>query len=227
MPFCCILRSQSMELLHTQNYRKLMLGCQKGKSGWETTEKGQRSAEKTGETKKRKSYKNWENIKREWEAGNIRHKREVSDQNGRVGISGISQSMTLCMLPKTETVGADLQSTALQLMMIMMTINGYLLNLEIDLVLEIFADTGQEVIECGVLLGASWHWGRFFHPAVVPQPLFRQTLLMLKLMWQFVLNRVWQIVRCMFMSGSNNREAAVLKDIMTRGKRSLVTRLVL
>ena len=51
--------------------------------------------------------------------------------------------MTLCMLPKTKTVGADLQSTALRLMMmIMMTINGYLLNLEIDLVLEMFAATG-------------------------------------------------------------------------------------
>ena len=37
---------------------------------------------------------------------------------------------------------ADLQSTALRLMMIMMTINGYLLNLEIDLVLEMFAATG-------------------------------------------------------------------------------------
>ena len=50
--------------------------------------------------------------------------------------------MTSCILPKTKTVGADLQSTALRLMMIMMTINGYLLNLEIDLVLEMFADTG-------------------------------------------------------------------------------------
>ena len=45
---------------------------------------------------------------------NIRQKREVSDQNRRVGISGISQRMTLCMLPKTETVGADLQSPALR-----------------------------------------------------------------------------------------------------------------
>ena len=35
----------------------------------------------------------------------------------------------------------------------------------------------------------------------------------------FVLNRVWQIIRCMFMSGSNSREAAVLKDIITTGKR--------
>ena len=50
--------------------------------------------------------------------------------------------MTLWMLPNTETVGDDLQLTALGLMMIMMTINGYLLNLEIDLVLEMFADTG-------------------------------------------------------------------------------------
>ena len=50
--------------------------------------------------------------------------------------------MTLCMLPKTKTVGADLQSTALWFMMIMMTIYGHLLNLEIDLVLEMFAATG-------------------------------------------------------------------------------------
>ena len=107
------------------------------------------------------------------------------------------------------------------------------MNLEIILVLEMFADTGQEVIQCWLQLT----WGfpprskltlrKVFHPAVVPQPLFRQNLLMLKLMWQFVLNRVWQIVRCMFMSGSNNREAAVLKDIITTGRRSLVTRLVL
>ena len=50
--------------------------------------------------------------------------------------------MTLCILPKTKTVGANLQATALRFMMIMMTINGYLLNLGIDLVLEMFADTG-------------------------------------------------------------------------------------
>ena len=36
-----------------------------------------------------------------------------------------------------------------------MTINGYLLNLEIDLVLEMFADRSQEVIECVVELA----WG--------------------------------------------------------------------
>ena len=106
------------------------------------TGKGQRTVKKTGETKKGKSFKNRENIKRELEAGNIRQKQEVSNQNGRVGISGISQRMTLCILPKTKTVGANLQVTALRLMMIMMTINGYLLNLEIDLVLEMFADTG-------------------------------------------------------------------------------------
>ena len=110
-------------------------------------------------------------------------------------------------------------------MMIMMIINGYLLNLEIILVLEMLADTGQDVIQCRLQLA----WGfpprskltlrKVFHPAVVPQPLFRQNLLMLKLMWQFVLNRVWQIIRCMFMSGSNNREAAVLKDVITTGMR--------
>ena len=131
-----------MEIPHTQNNHKLMLGFQKSKNGWEMTGKGQRTVKKTGETKKGKSFKNQENIKREWEAGNIRQKQEVSNQNGRVGISGISQRMTLCILPKTKTVGANLQVTALRLMMIMMTINGYLLNLEIDLVLEMFADTG-------------------------------------------------------------------------------------
>ena len=115
MPFCCILRSQSMKIPHTQNYCKLMLVCQKGKNGWDTREKGQRSAKKTGQTKKRKSFKNRENIKREWEAGNICQKREVSDQNRRVGISGISQRMTLWMLPNTETVGDDLQLAALGL----------------------------------------------------------------------------------------------------------------
>ena len=44
--------------------------------------------------------------------------------------------------------------------MIMITINVYLLNLEIDLILEMFANAGQEVVECvvqlaWVLLGAS------------------------------------------------------------------------
>ena len=113
-----------------------------------------------------------------------------------------------------------------RLMMMMMIINGYLLNLEIVLVLEMFADTGQEVIQCRLQLA----WGfpprsklmlrKVFHPAVVPQPLFRQNLLTLKLMWQFVLNRAWQMVRFMFMSGSIRREAAVLKDVITTGKRS-------
>ena len=99
----------------------------------------------------------------------------------------------------------------------------------INLALEMLADT---VIECLVQLA----WGfpprrklmlrKVFHPAVVPQPLFRQNLLMLKLMWQLVLNRMWQIVRCMFMSGSNSRKAAVLKYVITTGKRSHVTRMV-
>jgi len=99
------------------------------------------------------------------------------------------------------------ETTYSQPLMMMMTINGYLLNLEIDLVLEMFADRSQEVIECVVELA----WGflprskfilrKVFHLAVVPHPLFRQNLLLLTLMWQFVLNRAWQIVRCMFMSG--------------------------
>ena len=52
-----------MEMSYTRNYLKLMLRCQKGKNGLETTENGQRSAKNTGETKKRKSFKNRENIK--------------------------------------------------------------------------------------------------------------------------------------------------------------------
>ena len=103
----------------------------------------------------------------------------------------------------------------LMMMMMMTIITGYLLNLEIVLVLEMFADKGQEVIQCGLQLS----WGfpsrskltlrKVFHLAVVPQPLFRQNLLMLKLMWQFVLNRVWQIAGCMFTSGSDNRDSCI------------------
>ena len=87
------------------------------------------------------------------------------------------------------------------------------------------ADTGKDFTECVVQLAwgfpprSKWMFRKIFHPAVVPQHLFRQNLLMLKLMWQFVLNRVWQIVRCMFTSGYNNREAAVLKDVIITGKR--------
>ena len=61
----------------------------------------------------------------------------------------------------------------------MITINVYLLNLEIGLILEMFANAGQEVIECVVQLA----WGfpprskltfrKVFQPAVVPQLLFR------------------------------------------------------
>ena len=39
----------------------------------------------------------------------------------------------------------------------MMIINGYLLNLKMDLVLEMFADSGVEVIECVVQQA----WGFF------------------------------------------------------------------
>ena len=63
--------------------------------------------------------------------------------------------------------------------MIMITINVYLLNLEMDLILEMFANAGQEVTECVVQLA----WGfppkskltlrKVFQPAVVPQLLFR------------------------------------------------------
>ena len=45
---------------------------------------------------------------------------------------------------------------------------------------------------------------KVFHPTVVPQPSLRWNLLILKLMWQFVLNRVQQIFRCIFMSGSSD-----------------------
>ena len=95
--------------------------------------------------RKEKNFKNWENIKREWEAGNICQKWEVSDQNGRVGISGISERMTFCMLPKTETVGDGLQLTALRLTDDDNDDYQWLPadhEFRIDLVLEMFADTG-------------------------------------------------------------------------------------
>ena len=72
----------------------------------------------------------------------------------RSGFSGISQRMTLCMLSKSKTVGDDLQQTDYE--------NDdyqwlYLLNLKMDLVLEMFADSGVEVIECVVQRA----WGFF------------------------------------------------------------------
>ena len=59
--------------------------------------------------------------------------------------------MTLFMLPKIQTV-RDYRWLLFgqPMMMMMMTVNGYLLNLEIDLVLEMVADTGQDIIECVV-----------------------------------------------------------------------------
>ena len=96
----------------------------------------------------------------------------------------------------------------------------------INLVLEMFADT---VIECLVQLACGFPPGsklmlrKIFQLA---QPLFRQNLLMWKIIWLLVLNRVWQIIRCMLISGSKNREAALLKDVITREKRWQVTRLV-
>ena len=44
-------------------------------------------------------------------------------------------------------------------------------------------------------------------------------------MLQFVLNKVGQIFTCMFMSGANNGGSCV-KDIIAKGKRSQVHRLV-
>jgi len=63
--------------------------------------------------------------------------------------------------------------------MIMITINVYLLNLEIDVILEMFANIGQKVIECAVQLAwcfpprSKLTFRKVFHPAVVPQLLFR------------------------------------------------------
>ena len=78
----------------TWNYRRLMLRYQKGKNGWETTEKWQRIVlKRLVEQRKhclslaRKCFKSQENIKRKWEARNICRKQEVSRQNDRVGIS--------------------------------------------------------------------------------------------------------------------------------------------
>ena len=140
------------------------------------------------------------------------------------------------MLPKTKTVVDHLKCTG-----DCSSVNRwwwwwlsiYLLNLEINLVLEMVADTGQDFIECVAQLACSfpprskWMFRKIFHPADASQCLFRQNLLRLKLMWQFVLNRVWQIVRSMFMSGSKSREAAVVKEVIITGKRwQWVTRLV-
>ena len=78
----------------TWNYRRLMLRYQKGKNGWETTEKWQRIVlKRLVEQRKhclslaRKCFKIQENIKRKWEARNICRKQEISRQNDRVGIS--------------------------------------------------------------------------------------------------------------------------------------------
>ena len=78
----------------TWNYRRLMLRYQKGKNGWETTEKWQRIVlKRLVEQRKhclslaRKCFKIQENIKRKWEVRNICRKQEVSRQNERVGIS--------------------------------------------------------------------------------------------------------------------------------------------
>ena len=72
-----------------QSYRRLMLGSQKGKNGWETTEKRQTIVLKRLVKQRkhylslaRKSFINRENIKRKREARNIRREREVSGQNG-------------------------------------------------------------------------------------------------------------------------------------------------
>ena len=57
---------------------------------------------------------------------------------------------------------------------------------------------------CGFPLKSKLYYRKVFLPTGVPNPLFKWKLLMLKLMLQFVLNRVGQIFTCMFMSGSNN-----------------------
>ena len=132
-----------MEIPQTQSYRKLMLGCQKGKNGWETTEKGQQSAKKTDETKKEKFSKTGRILS---ENGRL----ERFDKIGRfLTKTGGLESLAFLggwhcgccpTLRQLETTyGWLLLGWP---MMIMMAINGYLLNLEIDLVLEMFADTG-------------------------------------------------------------------------------------
>ena len=59
----------------------------KGKNGWETPEKRQRIVLKR--LVKQRSFKNRENIKWKWEAGNVSRKWEASGQKRRVGISGV------------------------------------------------------------------------------------------------------------------------------------------
>ena len=79
---------------------------------------------------------------------------------------------------------------------------------------------------CGVFsLRRSFSTGRFFTPLLFHNPYSGEIFLMLKLMLQFVLNKVGQIFRCMFMSGANNGGSCV-KDIIAKGKRLQVHRLV-
>ena len=77
---------------------------------------------------------------------------------------------------------------------------------------------------CSFPLKSKLFYGKVFYPTVVPKPLFKWKLLMLKLMLQFVLNRVGQMhVREWLQQW---RQLWKLKDIIAMGKRSQVHRLV-
>ena len=83
----CTKSKQSSVLPHPKLSWVLLLRSHKGKNGWETLEKRQRIV--LQRLVKQRSFKNRENIKQKWEAGNDWWKWKVSGQNRRVGISGV------------------------------------------------------------------------------------------------------------------------------------------
>ena len=77
---------------------------------------------------------------------------------------------------------------------------------------------------CGFPLKSKLYYRKVFLPTGVPNPLFKWKLLMLKLMLQFVLNRVGQMHVHEWLQ--QWRQLWKLKDIIATGKRSQVHRLV-
>ena len=57
--------------VHTQNYCRLIFGCQKGKNGWETTQKRDWLNKENNLSLARKSFKNRKNTKWKQVDGNV------------------------------------------------------------------------------------------------------------------------------------------------------------
>ena len=72
----------------------------------------------------------------------------------------------------------------------------------------------------GFLPKNKFFYGKVFYPTVAPQPLFRWNLFNVEiiLMLQFVLNKVGQIFRWMFMSGASNGSSCETKGHHCPGK---------